>query len=165
MGHMNRRQGALAGVVLLALAMTACSGPAPSDPALSDPVPSSSPAGPDSSPASASPAGPDASANQASRPDLGGFSTVPDACAAISGTAVSLVALPKAAATGNDSTEAEQARAGLEEIRGRVPADLKEHIEKLKSIADDAGRDYSKFNRNDFDAALAPVAGWLEAYC
>ena len=158
MGRMNRRQGTFAGVVLLALAMTACSNPAPSDPV---------PSGPASG--SASPAGPGASAGSATgpapAPDVGSFGSVPEACAAISGTAVSLVALPKAAATGKDSAEAEQARAELEEIRGRVPADLKGHFEKLKSVTDDAGQDYSKFNRDEFDSALAPVAAWLEGHC
>lgn len=151
MGHMNRRQGASVGAVLLALAMTACSGPAPIGPS----------PGPGSGAVSASPAGPDASAG----PAAGGFGNVPAACDAVSSTTVSLLALPKAAATGKDSAEAEQARVDLEGIRDRVPADLKAHFEKLKSIADNAGQDYSRFNRGEFDLALAPIAGWLEAHC
>lgn len=144
---MNRRQGTFAGAVLLVLAMAACSNPVPADPALSGPASGS--AAPATGPA----------------PDVGSFGSVPEACTAISGTAVSLVALPKAAAIGKDSAEAEQARTELEDIRGRVPADLKGHFEKLKSVADDAGQDYSKFNRDEFDSALAPVAAWLEAHC
>lgn len=157
---MKRRQGIVAGGISLALALGACSGTAPSDPVPSGTSPGGSPAGPASPDSSASPAA-GAAASQAA----GGFGSVPEACAAVSGTAVALLALPKAAATGKDSAEAEQARTDLEGIRTRVPVDLKEHFEKLKSVADGAGHDYSKFNRNEFDSALVPVAGWLEAHC
>jgi hypothetical protein len=156
MGRMNRRQGTFAGAVLLALALTACSGPAPSSP-----TPSSTSASPDTS---ASPAT-DPATDPAASPAAGGFGSVPEACAAVSATAVSLLALPRAAATGKDSAEAETARTELEGIRGQAPADLKKHFEKLKAITDDAGQDYSKFNRSEFDSALAPIAGWLEAHC
>lgn len=149
MERMNRRQGAFTGAVLLALAMTSCSGPVPSDPS------------PGSGVASAGPAGPDTSAG----PAAGGFGNAAAACDAVSGTTVSLLALPKAAATGKDSAEAEQARVDLEGIRDRVPTDIKAHFEKLKFIADNAGQDYSQFNRGEFDLALAPIAGWLEAHC
>jgi hypothetical protein len=162
---MSRRQAAFAGAVLLALALTACSGP--SSPAPSSTSPNSGPGG--ASTSTTSPASPDASADPATdpaaSPAAGGFNSVPEACAAVSGTAVSLLALPKAAAGSQDSAEAQKARTELEEVRGRVPAGLKEHFEKLKSIADHAGPDYSKFNRTEFDSALAPVAGWLEAHC
>lgn len=150
MRRIKRQQDAVVGAVLLVVAMAACSGPAPSGTSPGSGIASSTPG---------------ASGSPAAGPAIGGFGSVPEACAAVSGTTVSLLALPKAAATGNDSAEAGQARADLEAIREKVPAELKVHFEKLKSVADNAGQDYSKFNRDEFDSALAPVAGWLEAHC
>jgi hypothetical protein len=173
MGQINRQGGALAGAVLLALALTACSGP--SNPAQS----ASASAGA----ASTSPdASPDASSSPATDPPtptgdgsvaasapgsdgLGGFGSVAEACAAVSATALSMLALPMAAATGKDTAEVEKARTELEKIKGQVPAELKEPFERLKSIADDADQDLSKFSRSEFDKAIAPIDGWLQAHC
>lgn len=129
MGQINRQRGALAGAVLLALALTACSGP-------SNPAPT---------------------ASQSASASAGAARTGPDPSSSL--------ALPMAAATGKDTAEVEKARTELEKIKGQVPAELKEPFEKLKSIADDAGQDLSKFSSSEFDKAIAPIDGWLQAHC
>ncbi|WP_426975818.1 hypothetical protein ACQCSU_13525 [Pseudarthrobacter sp. O4] len=50
-------------------------------------------------------------------------------------------------------------------MQGQVPAELKDSFDKLTSIADDAGQDYSKFNTEEFDKAIAPIDAWLQAHC
>ncbi|WP_427134442.1 hypothetical protein [Pseudarthrobacter sp. S9] len=76
-----------------------------------------------------------------------------------------MLALPMAAVTGNETAEVEKARAALATLQGQVPAELKDSIDKLKSITDDAGQDFSKFDSEDFDKAIAPIDSWLQSRC
>ncbi len=50
-------------------------------------------------------------------------------------------------------------------MQGRAPAELKDSFGKLKSIAEDAGQDFSRFNTEEFDQAIAPIDAWLQANC
>jgi hypothetical protein len=70
-----------------------------------------------------------------------------------------------AAATGHDTAEAEKARAELEKLQAKVPADIKDSIDRLKSVADDAGNDLSKFNSEEFDKAIGPIDAWMQSHC
>ena len=119
--------------------------------------PSSLPSGGD---AGTAPGSPDASGGA-----LGGFGSVTEACAAVSATVLSVLALPMAAATGQDTAEAEKARTELEKLQAKVPAEIKESIDKLKAVADDAGKDLSTFNSEEFDKAIAPIDAWLQSHC
>ncbi len=68
--------------------------------------PSSLPSGGD---AGTAPGSPDASGGA-----LGGFGSITEACAAVSATVLSVLALPMAAATGQDTAEAEKAIAPID---------------------------------------------------
>ncbi len=92
-------------------------------------------------------------------------SSAPAACGAVRDTVLSALAVPMAAATGRDAADVAQAREALAGIQGQVPAELKEPFDKLKTIADDAGRDFSTFNTGEFDKTLAPIHSWLEDHC
>ncbi|AXJ09683.1 hypothetical protein [Arthrobacter sp. PM3] len=167
-----RATAAPALILLLGLipALTGCSGSAGPAPSSISPF-STSP----SSPAAAAPtqatpsasysgtasAGPDASAGGG----LGGFGSVVEACAAVSATVLSVMALPIAAAAGQDAAVAERARSALEQLQDKVPPELKDPIDKLKSIAEAAGPDYTKFNAEEFDQAIAPIDAWLQSHC
>jgi len=78
---------------------------------------------------------------------------------------LSVLALPMAAATGQDTAEAQKARTELEKLQAKVPAEIKDSIDKLKAVADDAGKDLSKFNSEEFDKAIAPIDAWLQSHC
>lgn len=96
---------------------------------------------------------------------LGGFGSVVEACAAVSATVLSVMTLPMAAAAGQDAAAAEKARSALEQLQDKVPAELKDPIDKLRSIAEAAGQDYTKFNASEFDQAIAPIDAWLQSHC
>jgi hypothetical protein len=169
-----RPRGAVAAAassaLALSLALTGCSGTP--GPAASSGPQSQAPASPSSTPfaspsslpsggdAGTAPGSPDASGGA-----LGGFGSITEACAAVSATVLSVLALPMAAATGQDTAEAEKARTELERLQAKVPAEIKESIDKLKSVADDAGKDLSKFNSEEFDKAIAPIDAWLQSHC
>jgi hypothetical protein len=165
-----RRRGSLAGAAVLALALTACSGPAPSGPpsgqtpASQPPSSSIAPVTPGTSAATAG-ATPDATAGATPDGGLGGFGTIAEACGAVSATVLSVLVLPMAAATGKDTADVEKAKEALARMQGQVPAELKDSFDKLKSIADDAGQDFSRFNTEEFDQAIAPIDAWLQAHC
>ncbi len=165
----NRRRGLLAVAALISLALAACSGPAP-------PAPSPSVAAPTvQQPTTAPPSGstsaaPDVSAapsgdSTTGAGGLGGFGSISEACAAVSATVLSVLVLPMAAAIGKDTADVEKAKEALAKMQGQVPPELKESVDKLKSIADNAGQDFSKFDTEEFDKAIAPIDAWLQAHC
>lgn len=156
----GRRRGPAAGAAVLVLALTACSGPAPSGQVSSPATPS--PATPSPVTSSPSPSSPGASPGAGG---LGGFGTLTEACGAVSATVLSVLVLPMAAAAGPDAADVENAKEALAKMQGQVPAELKESFDKLKSIADDAGQDFSRFNSEEFDKAIAPIDAWLQANC
>ncbi|MET4093571.1 hypothetical protein [Arthrobacter sp. UYCu712] len=170
----NRRRVFLAGAALLTLALAACSGPTPPGTSPSVPTTSSPSTAPPSSSTSAAPdvsalaAAPSVESSTSAAPGaggLGGFGSISEACGAVSATVLSVLVLPMAAAIGKDTADVEKAKEALAKMQGQVPAELKEPFDKLKSIADDAGRDFSKFNGNDFDKAIAPIDSWLQTHC
>ena len=167
----NRRRGFLAVAALLSIALAACSGPTP--PAPSPSAASPSVQQPSTAPSSSSTSAvPDVSASAApsgeSSTDAGGlgrFGSISEACAAVSATVLSVLALPMAAAIGKDTADVEKAKEALAKMQGQVPPELKEPVDKLKSMADNAGQDFSKFDTEEFDKAIAPIDAWLQAHC
>lgn len=172
-GHPGKAMAGMALIVLLGLVpvLTGCSGstgpapssspPSPTSPSSSSAPPASTRATPSAGFSGSASAGPDAPGGDG----LGGFGSVVEACAAVSATVLTVMALPMAAATGQDSAAAEKARSALEQLQDKVPAELDEPIGKLKSIAEAAGQDYSKFNTQEFDQAIAPIDAWLQSHC
>ena len=171
----KRRWGSIAGALVLILALAACSGPAQSgqassqSPASKSPSSASAPPAPTATPDTAAPdaAAPSAGSG-ASAPGgggLGGFGNIAEACGAVSATVLSVLVLPMAAATGKDTADVEKAKEALAKMQGQVPAELKDSFDKLKSIADDAGQDFARFNSEEFDQSIAPIDAWLQANC
>lgn len=166
-----RRRAPLAAAVL-GLVLTACSGPAPSGPPPGQATssrPQASTSAPGTPETSAATAGATPGATAGATPGspvggLGGFGTVTEACGAVSATVVSALVLPVAAA-GKDTANVGKAKEALAKIQGRAPAELKDSFDKLKSIADDAGQDFSGFNSEEFDQAIVPIDAWLQANC
>ncbi|MCB5275016.1 hypothetical protein BJG92_02557 [Arthrobacter sp. SO5] len=167
MGHIPsqvRSRGSFAAAALLAVALAACSGPVPAG--LPSSTAGANPA--TSSPATSSQPPSSTGASPATTPgggEVGGFGTIAEACGAVSATVLSVLVLPMAAATGKDTADVEKAKEALANMQGRVPAELKDSFDKLKSIAEDAGQDFSRFNTEEFDQPIAPIDAWLQANC
>ena len=142
-----------AAALFAVVALTACSAPAsgsaPSESATSTTTDSS--------------AAPTASASAASGP-FGSYASAAEACDAISTQATGASLLPLSAAQGK-TAELEQKKAALAETAQRVPEALKADFARFNEVALAGLSDQSVYSDGEFEAAMAPVTGWLSANC
>lgn len=137
--------------VVSALALTACSAPEASAPASSAPAPATASA-------TATP-----SATASSGP-WGDFPSADEACKTISEQATGASLLPMSAAQGK-TAELEQYKAELSRTAERVPDSLKAAFSKLNQVAVAGLSDQTVYSSGKFQAAMAPVTGWIAANC
>ncbi|WP_258006564.1 hypothetical protein [Arthrobacter sp. AFG20] len=142
-----------AAALFAVVALTACSAPASG----SAPSESATTTTADSS------AAPTASASAASGP-FGGYASAAEACAAISTQATGASLLPLSAAQGK-TAELEHKKAELAETAQRVPEALKADFSRFNKVALAGLSDQSVYSNGEFEAAMAPVTGWLSANC
>ena len=134
---------------IAALALTGCSAPEAASPASSSPTTAT---------ASATP-----SATTSTGP-WGDFPTAAEACKTISQQATGASLLPMSAAQGK-TAELEQYKAELSRTAERVPESLKAAFTKLDQVAVAGLSDQTVYTSGKFQAAMAPVTGWLAANC
>lgn len=132
-----------------ALALTGCSAPETAAPASSAPAPASATATP--------------SATASSGP-WGDFPSAAEACKTISEQATGASLLPMSAAQGK-TAELEQYKAELSRTAERVPDSLKAAFSKLNQVAVAGLSDQTVYSSGKFQAAMAPVTGWIAANC
>lgn len=132
--------------LLAALALTACSAPEAAAP-------------PSSAPAQTATATP----TKTSGP-FGDFATAAEACKTISEQATGASLLPLSAAQGK-TAELEQHKAELSRTAEQVPDSLKAAFAKLNQVALAGLSDQTVFSSGKFQAAMAPVTGWIGANC
>lgn len=139
-----------AATLFAALALTACSaqdaGNAPSSSA------------PETAAAAATP-----SPSRSSGP-FGDFPSAAEACTAISQQAAAASLFPLSAAQGK-TAELEQLKAELSETADRAPDELKADFANLNEVAVSGLSDQTVYSSGKFDAAMTPVAAWLNANC
>ena len=137
-----------AAALFAALALTACSAPeAASAPSSSAPATASATATPSKS------SGP-----------YGDFPSAAEACTTISQQATGASLFPLSAAQGK-TAELEQLKAELSDTAERVPDELKADFAHLNEVAVAGLSDQTVYSSGKFDAAMAPVTGWLAANC
>lgn len=134
-----------------ALALTGCSAPEAAAPASSAPAPATATA-------TATP-----SATASSGP-WGDFPSAAEACKTISEQATGASLLPMSAAQGK-TAELEQYKAELSRTAERVPDSLKAAFSKLNQVAVAGLSDQTVYSSGKFQAAMAPVTGWIAANC
>ncbi len=137
--------------VVSALALTACSAPEAAAPASSAPAPATASATATSS------------ATASSGP-WGDFPSAAEACKTISEQATGASLLPMSAAQGK-TAELEQYKAELSRTAERVPDSLKAAFSKLNQVAVAGLSDQTVYSSGKFQAAMAPVTGWIAANC
>ncbi|MFC8410873.1 hypothetical protein [Arthrobacter sp. NPDC057259] len=137
--------------VVSALALTACSAPEDAAPASSAPAPATASATATSS------------ATASSGP-WGDFPSAAEACKTISEQATGASLLPMSAAQGK-TAELEQYKAELSRTAERVPDSLKAAFSKLNQVAVAGLSDQTVYSSGKFQAAMAPVTGWIAANC
>ena len=139
------RKSTLAGIlVAAAMALGACAIPLPlpqgtpaaaesaaSSPAPAADLPSAAPS------AEASATGPGVDGN------YGQFSSLSEACLAVSATMLSVTLLPLAALAGGNPDDLQKARQELSQLEDKVPGELKPAFEKLRDYTESAGSDFS----------------------
>jgi len=139
-----------AAALLAALALTACSAPEAAAPPSSSAAPAAS--------ASSTP-----SPTKTSGP-YGDFPTAAEACKTISEQATGASLFPLSAAQGK-TAELEQLKAELSRTAERVPDSLKADFAKLNQVAVAGLSDQTVYSSGKFQAAMAPVTGWIAANC
>ncbi|MDN3935892.1 hypothetical protein QWJ39_06145 [Arthrobacter sp. YD4] len=137
--------------VVSALALTACSAPEASAPASSAPAPATASA--TATPSATASPGP-----------WGDFPSAAEACKTISEQATGASLLPMSAAQGK-TAELEQYKAELSRTAERVPDSLKAAFSKLNQVAVAGLSDQTVYSSGKFQAAMAPVTGWIAANC
>lgn len=137
--------------VVAALALTGCSAPEAAGPASS--APATAAASASATPSATTSAGP-----------WGDFPTAAEACKTISQQATGASLLPMSAAQGK-TAELEQYKAELSRTAERVPESLKAAFAKLDQVAVAGLSDQTVYTSGKFQAAMAPVTGWLAANC
>ena len=165
------RKSTLAGIlVAAAMALGACAIPLPlpqgtpaaaesaaSSPAPAADLPSAAPSAVPSAEASAT--GPGVDGN------YGQFSSLSEACLAVSATMLSVTLLPLAALAGGNPEDLQKARQELSQLEGKVPGELKPAFEKLRDYTESAGTDFSKFGDPEFEELLKPIEHWMDKNC
>ncbi|MFS0718541.1 hypothetical protein ABC337_06590 [Arthrobacter sp. 1P04PC] len=134
-----------------ALALTGCSAPEAAAPASSASAPATASA--TSTPSAAAASGP-----------WGDFPSAAEACKTISEQATGASLLPMSAAQGK-TAELEQYKAELSRTAERVPDSLKVAFSKLNQVAMAGLSDQTVYSSGRFQAAMAPVTGWIAANC
>ena len=137
--------------LLAAVALSACSAPEAAAP------PSSS------APAAAPTASATPSPTKSSGP-YGDFPTAAEACKTISEQATGASLFPLSAAQGKPG-ELEQLKAELSRTAERVPDSLKADFAELNRVAVAGLSDQTVYSSGKFQAAMAPVTGWIAANC
>ncbi|WP_454697479.1 hypothetical protein [Arthrobacter humicola] len=139
-----------AAALLAALALTACSAPEAGS------APSSSAAATAAATATPTP-------TKSSGP-YGDFASAAEACTTISQQATGASLFPLSAAQGK-TAELEQLKAELSDTAERVPDELKADFAHLNEVAVAGLSDQTVYSSGKFEAAMAPVTGWLAANC
>jgi hypothetical protein len=139
-----------AAALLATLALTACSAPEAGS------APSSSAAATAAATATPTP-------TKSSGP-YGDFASAAEACTTISQQATGASLIPLSAAQGK-TAELEQLKAELSDTAERVPDELKADFAHLNEVAVAGLSDQTVYSSGKFEAAMAPVTGWLAANC
>ena len=166
-GTSRSRKSTLAGIlVAAAMALGGCAIPLPlpqgtpaaaesaaTSPAPAADLPSAAPS------ADASVTGPGVDGN------YGQFSSLSEACLAVSATMLSVTLLPLAALAGGNPEDLQKARQELSQLEDKVPGELKPAFEKLRDYTESAGTDFSKFGDPEFEELLKPIEDWMDKNC
>ncbi|MFJ5956072.1 hypothetical protein ACIQC5_08930 [Paenarthrobacter sp. NPDC092416] len=162
-GRTRVRSGRLLLCALLTatLALSACSFPLP----VAQPTPIASSTATNAAPSTEPSADISASTAQGTGGVYGDFTSMSEACIAVSATMLSVTILPLAALVGGNPDDIEKAKQELSQMQGKVPEELKPHFEKLRAFTESAGTDFSKYGEPEFEEAMKPIQDWMDKNC